>query len=193
MYCSLPGSSVHGIFQARELEWVAISFSRGSSRPRDWTQVFCIAGRRFSLWATRKPDVLNWFCEPLIACDPLLRTFFPKLVCVSFLACGLRKGPMGNNSVKHREYLRTHLLILHNTILLHYLKIGKVQRFLKMTYMKFLALLTLDGSASWVSWNIIIELMTIYKLQFFISHCENSFWLSNKKVSNSCISRPLMW
>ena len=39
MDCSLPGSSVLGIFQARILEWVAISFSRGSSRPRDWTQV----------------------------------------------------------------------------------------------------------------------------------------------------------
>ena len=37
--CSPPGSSVHGILQARILEWVAISFSRGSSRPRDWTQV----------------------------------------------------------------------------------------------------------------------------------------------------------
>ena len=37
--CSLPGSSVHGIFQAWLLEWVAISFSRGSSRPRDQTQV----------------------------------------------------------------------------------------------------------------------------------------------------------
>ena len=36
--CSLPGSSVHGILQARILEWVAISFSRGSSRPRDWTR-----------------------------------------------------------------------------------------------------------------------------------------------------------
>ena len=52
MYCSLPGSSIHGIFQARVLEWVAISFSRGSSRPRDWTQVSCIAGRHFTIWAT---------------------------------------------------------------------------------------------------------------------------------------------
>ena len=42
MGCSPPGSSVHGIFQARVLEWVAISFSRGSSQPRDWTQVSCI-------------------------------------------------------------------------------------------------------------------------------------------------------
>ena len=46
MDCSLPGSSVHGILQARILEWVAISFSRGSSRPRDRTQVSCIVGRR---------------------------------------------------------------------------------------------------------------------------------------------------
>ena len=47
MDCSLPGSSVHGIFQARELEWVAISFSKGSSQPRDQTHVSCIASRRF--------------------------------------------------------------------------------------------------------------------------------------------------
>ena len=39
MDCSLPGSSVHGIFQAIVLEWIAISFSRGSSQPRDWTWV----------------------------------------------------------------------------------------------------------------------------------------------------------
>ena len=50
--CSLPGSSVHGILQARILEWVAIAFSRGSSQPRDWTWVSRIAGRRFNLWAT---------------------------------------------------------------------------------------------------------------------------------------------
>ena len=52
--CSLPDSSVHGILQAKILEWVAISFSRGSSQPRDWTWVSCIAGRRFTLWATRE-------------------------------------------------------------------------------------------------------------------------------------------
>ena len=47
MDCSPPGSSIHGIFQARVLEWVAISFSRGSSPPRDWTQVSHIASRCF--------------------------------------------------------------------------------------------------------------------------------------------------
>ena len=46
--CSLPGSSVHGIFQARILEWVAISFSRGSSPPRDRSFISCIAGGFFA-------------------------------------------------------------------------------------------------------------------------------------------------
>ena len=61
MDCSLPGSSVHGIFQARVLEWVAVSFCRGSSQPRDWTQVSCIAGRHFTIWATREvPPSSQW-------------------------------------------------------------------------------------------------------------------------------------
>ena len=51
---SLPGSSVHGIFQARVLEWGAIAFSRGSSWLRDRTRVCRITGRRFTLWATRE-------------------------------------------------------------------------------------------------------------------------------------------
>ena len=54
MDCSLPDSFVHGILQARILEWVAISFSRGSSQPRDRSQVSCIAGRFFTNWATRE-------------------------------------------------------------------------------------------------------------------------------------------
>ena len=49
MNCSLPHSSIHGIFQARVLEWVAISFSRGSSQPRDRTQVSLIVGRCFTV------------------------------------------------------------------------------------------------------------------------------------------------
>ena len=49
MDCSLPGSSAHGIFQATVLEWAAISFSRGSSRPKGQTRVSHIAGRRFTV------------------------------------------------------------------------------------------------------------------------------------------------
>ena len=51
---SLPGSSVHGIFQAIVLECIAISFSRESSRPRDRTRVSCIVDRCFTVWATRE-------------------------------------------------------------------------------------------------------------------------------------------
>ena len=54
MDCSLPGSSDHGIFQAIVLEWIAISFSRGSSQSRDRTQVSRIIDRRFTVWATRE-------------------------------------------------------------------------------------------------------------------------------------------
>ena len=53
-YQAVRSLSVHGIFQARVLEWVAISFSRGSSQPRDQTRVSCTAGRRFTIWATVK-------------------------------------------------------------------------------------------------------------------------------------------
>ena len=59
MDCSLPGSSVHGILQARILEWVAISFSRGSSQPRDQTRISCIAGRFFTVWATRESHCMS--------------------------------------------------------------------------------------------------------------------------------------
>ena len=67
--CSPPGSSVHGILQARILEWVAISFSREASQPRDRTQISRIAGRRFNLWATRelKPLYLIPPWEPLVS------------------------------------------------------------------------------------------------------------------------------
>ena len=87
----LPHSSVHGIFQARVLEWVAISFSRGSFQPRDWTQVSWIVGRYFTVWATRKVQGLSLlklmsielvmpsnrliFCHPLL----LLPSIFPSI------------------------------------------------------------------------------------------------------------------
>ena len=54
MHYSLPGSSVHGILQARILEWVAMPYCRGTSQPRNQTRVSCIAGRFFTSWATRE-------------------------------------------------------------------------------------------------------------------------------------------
>ena len=61
MDCSLPGSSVHGIFQARIPEWVTISFSRGSSQTRDWLRIFCI-GRQVFLQLSQpgKPCFLSY-------------------------------------------------------------------------------------------------------------------------------------
>ena len=55
------GYSIHGILQTRIPEWVAMPFYRGFSWPRDWTQISCIAGRFFSIWATRK-HLLFSFC-----------------------------------------------------------------------------------------------------------------------------------
>ena len=52
--CDSMDNTVHGILQASILEWVAFPFSRGSSQPRNWTGVSCIAGRFFTNWATRK-------------------------------------------------------------------------------------------------------------------------------------------
>ena len=59
MDCTLPGSSVPGILQARILEWVAIPFSSGSSWPRDRTRVSSIAGGFFTSWATREAHIMS--------------------------------------------------------------------------------------------------------------------------------------
>ena len=52
--CNPMDYTVHGILQARILEWIAFPFSRGSSQPKDWTQVSCTAGRFFTSWTTRE-------------------------------------------------------------------------------------------------------------------------------------------
>ena len=61
MDCSLPGFTVHGIFQARILEWVATAFSKRSSWPRDGNQVSHIAGKCFTLWATKICSSTQYF------------------------------------------------------------------------------------------------------------------------------------
>ena len=59
MVYSLPGSSVHGISQARILEWVVISFSRGSSWSREWTHVSCIYTQVLYHWVTKESQSLH--------------------------------------------------------------------------------------------------------------------------------------
>ena len=73
MDCSPPGSSVHGIFQARILEWVDISISRGSSRHRDQTHISFLAGGFFNTEPPGKPNTIqlhtsgkNIFCSSLL-------------------------------------------------------------------------------------------------------------------------------
>ena len=82
--------TIHGILQARILEWVTFPFSRGSSQPRDWNQVSCIAGRFFTIWATREAWLETAekfeFCADLMSCslnqrgcsDPFLTSLWFK-------------------------------------------------------------------------------------------------------------------
>ena len=81
MNCNLPGSSVHGILQARILQWVAISFSRGSSWPRDGTRVSSMAGRRFTIWAPREAQTSmgpGKLCKQMSESCDLLNTHRPR-------------------------------------------------------------------------------------------------------------------
>ena len=82
--CSPPGSSVSGIFQARTLEWVAISTSRESSWPKDWTWVFCIAGGSFTA-------------------QPLILTFLLAVSWVTSLLHGEKQGAQGQYAGVHTK------------------------------------------------------------------------------------------
>ena len=127
MDCSLPVSSVYGIFQARILEWVAISFSRGSSQPRDRTLVSCNAGRRFTIWATREAQVrgkvpqnhsqgpdIPWLTHSLekshyhlwlLTQKPETQEPFPDLAKVGRAK---HPGPLGNNLLGSNRLSKSH-------------------------------------------------------------------------------------
>ena len=80
--CSPPGVSIHGVLQARILEWVAISFSRGSSQTRNRTHISLIAGRFFTSWATREAqeDWSGWpIPSPADLPDPGIEPGSPEL------------------------------------------------------------------------------------------------------------------
>ena len=98
MDCSLPGSSIHGIFQARILEWVAISFSRRSSLPRDWTQVSLIVGRALLSEPARKST--NWEVKYYI--NKGMHHYLEKLYHIS------RKFHRGNTEFRFMMVISTH-------------------------------------------------------------------------------------
>ena len=85
MGCSPPGSSVHGIFQKRTLEWVAIFFFKGSSQPRDWTCVlciFCIGSSILYYWATTEVKYQeSYLSYGFIATD---ETHSPSQLCIIY-------------------------------------------------------------------------------------------------------------
>ena len=92
MDCSLPGSSVHGILQSRILEWVAMLFSRGSSRSRDQIQISHIAGRFFTVWATW----LSIYLEGVINADS------------QFAIMGGRRPKQGKNNFMFKLFSSCH-------------------------------------------------------------------------------------
>ena len=82
---SPPGSSVHGIFQARILERAAISFSRRPSQPRDWTRVARIVGRCFTVWATREVSIVERKPRGLQASGPAILMWWIQIQNTVFL------------------------------------------------------------------------------------------------------------
>ena len=102
MDCSPPGSSVHGILQARILEWVACPFSKGSSQPRDRTCISRIAGRFFTIWATREaPDKgKSWETESQPDCHRHEGS------------TGVKKERQGQSVLRFQALLLLNLLIL---------------------------------------------------------------------------------
>ena len=89
MGCNPPASSIHGIFQARTLEWVVISFSKGSSWPRDWTLFSCLAGGFFPTEPPGRPPVKHRliFLKPFCIYD-----LFPLLMPSVSFRLGLALG-----------------------------------------------------------------------------------------------------
>ena len=105
---SLTYSTVHEILQARILNWVAIPFSRGSSRPRDWTQVSCIAGKIFTIWATRKalyiPHLLlkkPKTCQQEITDKKQTTTTTKLAFCIQLFSCTIMSDFLRPHGLQH--------------------------------------------------------------------------------------------
>ena len=147
MYGSLPGPSIHGVLQARILEWVAISSSRRSSWPRDWTHVSCLTSRFFTAEPSGKPldnllflkyfqktlsksctcHFLSSYCiipempslhTPSIPGDSLLMQRIQLKVTLS--QPGLRSSSYGPPAHNNRTYHLLFWLVLYDSSLIEY-------------------------------------------------------------------------
>ena len=107
MDCSVWGSSIHGISQAVILERVAISFSRGSSQPRDLTWLSCNASRLFMDWAIREAPEIKKLLE-----EKIWKTFFDINYSNIFWVCLLRQRNQKNKNKQMRPNLN--LKVLHS-------------------------------------------------------------------------------
>ena len=111
MDCSLSVSSIHGIFQARILEWVTISFSRRSSQPRDCTWVSHIVGRWFTIWATRNQEFLTNKLESTDQLEALYSRRYAVLCCWTYLpykTCCFLSFPLERNPISDAISLAVH-------------------------------------------------------------------------------------
>ena len=111
---SSPGSTVHGILQARILEWVAIPFSRGYSQPRDRIQVTCIAGGFFTDWATTEAHIGEATDNIYIKCKWRERNWSSKTgksqIADDFLSCAKPSAAHPMCHGKTQEFVKSLLL-----------------------------------------------------------------------------------
>ena len=144
MDCSLPGSSVYGISQARILEWVSFSFSRGSFRPRDQTQVSCSAGGFFIIRATRK-------AKPVIKGQIVYDLTHMK----SFSSVQFSCSVMSDSVTPWTAARQTSLFftIYRNLLKLMFIKSVKPSNYLVLCFFLLLLLLSFPESGSFpMSW-----------------------------------------
>ena len=122
MNYSPPDSSVHGILQARTLEWVVIPFSRGSSWPRDQTKVPCIVDRFFTVWATREDftwHIINYkLCFALYECSIMSDSLWPHGRWPARFLCPWNSP--GKNTGESCHFLLQRILLTHR-LNLHFL------------------------------------------------------------------------
>ena len=183
--CSPPGSSVHGILQAKILEWVAIFFSRGSSWPRDWTQVFHIAVRFFTIWASREAlkciDITRWS----VLKSDWLYSLQPKMEKLSTSA----KTRLGADCGSDHE-----LLIAKFRLKFHYLKkVGKTTRPFRYDLDQIPYDYTVEVTNRFKGLDLIDNLknygqrfVTLYRRQW----SRPSPRKTNAKRQNGCLRRP---
>jgi len=121
MDCSPPGSSVHGIIQARTLEWVGVSFSRGSSPPRDQTHISCLAGRFFTTESPGKPiyHLLSTYIHTHTQSYHLSSVYYLSFTYLLSTLMYRLSVPVACLSTRHVSILCVSLICLSSTLMYH--------------------------------------------------------------------------